>query len=751
MPIDGKTVQAFMNLYRGRSDAWGSVAGASNKEPLTEEHYKKHLEGERSLGVYPLLDDGTVWFFAIDLDEKDFNKVLAIRQEFNNNNLPVYMAESKSKGFHIYCFGAEPLVARDVRRVCHYLLDKIQIQAECFPKQDYLDDLITFGNYINLPCYGATRQFFGKSLKTVPVAEAIKLIRRIRKADLENVAKQIPPVIPTLIPKKIKGQKRGKRPPCIEALLKGVSQPGRDVAAFAIARHFLDQQYTHEEVLGLLLTWDKNNKPPFGDIRLLETKVNSAAKGYFFGCSSITQSPFLASFCVGDDKCDWLKAITAERKKMGLIREQSLHEDENYIYEEVIQNDKAMFAVYNKKTDQVTYQSSIEMPGFTIVPIYSAEVTYGAVTFPTGTEEYQDTLDLVESVKQHIYKYVDFSEISLEFSTWYIMMSWVYDKLTTVSYLRFQGDTGTGKSRCLDVIGRLSYKPLLLSGAVTPAPIYRLIRRFRGTLVLEEADFRESTEKSEVVTILNCGFERGRPVIRCSQDNPDNLEILPCFGPKVFATRYSFMDIALEARCLTFVMEETDRDDIPPLLGDTFARESGKLRNQLLLWRFRNLLKIDPGSVEEIDLGKELEPRLKQLGLPYAIPFKDLPDVMERFRGFMREYARIIKLERSESIQGRVVTALFKLALEQGKNGIYASLITDCLNEDFKLDVKSQSVGRILRSLNITTSLRRVAGTRARFLNWEARTMKKLFKRYIPDPEDFLTLFEEEAKLDLEV
>jgi len=333
------------------------------------------------------------------------------------------------------------------------------------------------------------------------------------------------------------------------------------------------------------------------------------------------------------------------------------------------------------------------------------------------------------------------------------MMTWVFDKLTTVSYLRFTGDTGTGKSRSLDVIGRLCYKPLMMSGAVTPAPIYRLIRRFRGTMILDEADFRESSEKAEVVTILNCGFERNRPIIRCSKDNPDHLEILPCFGPKVFATRFRFYDIALEARCLTHTMEETDRIDIPPLLGESYYQRENSLRSKLLFWRLRNYSKVDSRAVEDIDLGI-LEPRLKQTSLPYAVPFKDMPDVMERFKVFIKNYnAELIK-ERAESRQGRIVYSILLLAQQEGKNYISSATIANYMKEEFKVDIDSRAVGRVLKSFNITISRERVAGKQARYIKWDDRLMRKLLRRYVTEPEEFSELFqgklEPEVKIDME-
>ncbi len=77
-------LRLFRELFRGRTDVWGGVEGVSIKEPVTEEHYRLHLDGKRSLGIYPLLDNGYVHFFAIDLDEKNWDKAVQIRQELAN-------------------------------------------------------------------------------------------------------------------------------------------------------------------------------------------------------------------------------------------------------------------------------------------------------------------------------------------------------------------------------------------------------------------------------------------------------------------------------------------------------------------------------------------------------------------------------------------------------------------------------------------------------------------------------------------
>lgn len=751
---DRSTVETFMLLFRGRTDAFGSVEGRSNKEKVTQKHYEDHLQGKVSLGVYPLLDDGTCYFFALDYDEHNTHKVLAIRQAFRSAGLPIYLAASKSKGYHLYGFAEkEPFVAKDIRILCHGILAKLDIQCEVFPKQDTLDEVIPLGNYINLPCFGATRPFLKGDLTEISFDEAAKQIKYIPKNLVASFIKTLPlsllPAPIMLPPQKKKGRpKKSNNAPCVDAILKGVTQPGRDDAAFALARHYLDQGFTEPEVFQVLQRWDINNKPPLNDPRLLSTKVRSAAKGYAFGCGSIQNNPNLSAFCCGEENCSWLKALTAEKKKKGLIREQSFHETETHLYEQIVQKGTLLFAAYEKATQEVTYTKEIAYPDFTIVPVGGRELSEGIIFFPTEVAPYDDTINLKNKIKEFIAFYVDLDERDMEFCAWYVMGSWVYDRLNTIAYLRFLGDTGVGKSRAVKAIGELCYKALKMSGAVTPAPIYREIRRFRGTLLLDEADFSDTTEKSEVVTILNCGIERGLAVLRCSSEDPNVIEVLPTYGPKVFATRSSFDDKALESRCYTSTMKETIRENFPIMLGTPYRTGAMALRNMLLLWRFHNYERINVDDLETIDLGP-IEPRLKQLGLPFIVPFMHLPEVMSDFRNFLLKRQIEITREREESDIGEIVRGIFEVALENDKWVSAGNVARHLTNENHS--VSTQKVTKTFGSLAIKRSTHKMSKpgetSRHYYILWDVPTMQNLLKRYFVAPEEFLELF----TIDMEV
>ena len=171
------------------------------------------------------------------------------------------------------------------------------------------------------------------------------------------------------------------------------------------------------------------------------------------------------------------------------------------------------------------------------------------VAFPREPEEYGSEEDLVEEVCGFIHRYVDVSPQFERIAAWYCLFTWVFDGFAELPYLRARSSNyGTGKTRFLLTVGSLCYKPIFASGASTVSPLFHLIDTFRGTLIIDEADFRFSDEKSEIAKILNNGNVRGFPVLRTEVSN--NREFNPrafhVFGPQLVATRGYYQDAALE-------------------------------------------------------------------------------------------------------------------------------------------------------------------------------------------------------------
>lgn len=181
----------FSSLFRGRTDAWGGVEGKCNREVVSIENYKDHLSGKTSLGIYPLLDDGSCYFLGIDIDIKDFNLALSLRNELAKYSIPSYIASSKSKGFHVYLFAQEKFIAKDIRRLLNHFLKELDIKAELFPKQNSLAPG-SLGNYINIPAFGESRFFLSGDMREVPLNIALRKIKRVPQEAIIEALKTLP-------------------------------------------------------------------------------------------------------------------------------------------------------------------------------------------------------------------------------------------------------------------------------------------------------------------------------------------------------------------------------------------------------------------------------------------------------------------------------------------------------------------------------------------------------------------------------
>jgi len=272
-----------------------------------------------------------------------------------------------------------------------------------------------------------------------------------------------------------------------------------------------------------------------------------------------------------------------------IVHYTSFVEDGNSIYEQ-IKGDK-----YIDKDGRLYREK--EIGGVTFRPIHAEEVDREVVLLPEKIEDYKDIPTLIEEIKTFIHKYYDFEDHHLLFSSWYVLLTWVYDRLNTINYLRALGDFGTGKTRFKETVGRICYKPILGSGAGSIAALKRMVDKWKGTVLTDEGDFKDDDERGALVKFYNLGFEKRQCIYQCDKNDPNKIDFFDPFCPKIILSRKTFKDQALESRCLTHITKTTNRKDIPIILGDSFFEEQDILRNKLLKFRFDYYFKIDINKV----------------------------------------------------------------------------------------------------------------------------------------------------------
>ena len=136
--------------------------------PLLDAAIYAHLAGDHTIGVYPLLEDDSCYFLAIDFDEAEWREdVRAFAGSCTDLGVPVVIETSRSgNGAHAWIFFAERVSARDARRMGTAIIShtcartrqlKLTSYDRLFPNQDTMPKG-GFGNLIALPLQKKPRE-----------------------------------------------------------------------------------------------------------------------------------------------------------------------------------------------------------------------------------------------------------------------------------------------------------------------------------------------------------------------------------------------------------------------------------------------------------------------------------------------------------------------------------------------------------------------------------------------------------------
>lgn len=295
-------------------------------------------------------------------------------------------------------------------------------------------------------------------------------------------------------------------------------------------------------------------------------------------------------------------------------------------------------------------------------------IAKGVVNFPEKPLIYGTVKALVEEVRGFIHKYLDIDPFYERLAAYYVLFTWMYDAFENLPYLRAIGDYGTGKTRFIQAIGAVCYRPMFVSGAATVSPVFRLLDAFRGTLVIDEADFSNSEAENEIIKILNVGYYRGGVVLRSEKDPESDVyfpSVNEVYGPKILATRKIFGDRATESRCLTKHMTaRRPRPGIPYTLDGDFWAEATQIRNKLLMYRLQNHrpIKLDQSLADE-----SVEPRLNQVTLALKSVVDD-PEMRQEIDQFIRAYNEVLIQDRQMTTPAMVVQALAQIHWSRNTN-----------------------------------------------------------------------------------
>jgi hypothetical protein len=426
---------------------------------------------------------------------------------------------------------------------------------------------------------------------------------------------------------------------------------------------------------------------------------------------------------------------------------------------EIIFNEGATSLVVRHPSGKIEVTDHLDVEGARYVARYPDTIMKkNTVLFPTKLEPLRPTGELLANIRMFIHKYLDVDVFYENLSTYYVLFSWLYDMFPVLPYLRALGDYGTGKTRLIQTIGILCYRPTFTAGATTTSPIFRLLDKYHGTLILDEADFGRSDEAVDIIKIMNTGYMKGVPVLR-SVDRGQagfDVEAYDVFGPKLLATRKKFGDRALESRCLTKEMGGgVPRLDIPIMLPKEFWIQAQHIRNLLLAYRMRYWKPEFELDYNQVD--RSIEPRLNQVTLALKALVDD-PKMVREIDDFIREYNAQMVVERSLTMTAKVLEAIatvgMKNQVDEGGQ-IFMKDVATKVNElideqnrrmgeedelegeekgslDKKGKVKSRKVGSIIRNYLQLRTERWTSGENKGlyYVVWDGERIRALCTRY---------------------
>ena len=179
--------------------------------PLTDEVVAEHLQGSKTIGVYPLRKDDTCWFLACDFDGGSWAlDAAAFVEVCGRHDVPALLERSRSgEGGHVWIFFTAPVLASLARQMGFGLLrETMLLRAELdlasydrfFPSQDVLPKG-SFGNLIALPLQGTSVQA-GNTLFCDPATLRpwpdqwlfLSHVRRMPPRQVEALAESLAPV-----------------------------------------------------------------------------------------------------------------------------------------------------------------------------------------------------------------------------------------------------------------------------------------------------------------------------------------------------------------------------------------------------------------------------------------------------------------------------------------------------------------------------------------------------------------------------
>lgn len=320
--------------------------------------------------------------------------------------------------------------------------------------------------------------------------------------------------------------------------------------------------------------------------------------------------------------------------------------------------------------------SEVAVPGGRVLPQPVVDALRPVLTLPDGVEEYGTVHDLLRDAEALALEVYDPGKELPVFRLWnHIALStWAYGPFYVKAVERFApilratGPSESGKKRLLTVCRFTTYRAMYFLKTNRVPSIARTLDPWPGaTLLLDEADVRDSSESSDLIEFLNSRAD-GAVMPRYSTES-GSVQYLSSFGTTVVAIRKAYDDDGFNSRGVPLKAETTSRDIdlIPPADWVVRAR---RLQRQLLLFRVRLLARARDGKLElptRVPLPRVRSHRIREtfLIVNAIAQAEGDPDLVQGLASVAEELGRRLVEEKSHTPEGVILNLVYS-ALDEG-------------------------------------------------------------------------------------
>ena len=346
-------------------------------------------------------------------------------------------------------------------------------------------------------------------------------------------------------------------------------------------------------------------------------------------------------------------------------------------FEAIYHKGKPAFLV--KTSEGFKILETVTNEGNPIAPKELNEIPYEPYGFYEKTVPNRE--QLFWKIRDEFEWFLDVEPIYKDFLAACVLLSYQQEKVRTVPYIYFYGDTESGKTVALTLLSMLCYRPMF---AVTlpSADIYGYLddSDAPGTILEDEVQgFGKDWDKSK---IYKAGYKQGAKVPRTIiLEHKRFIKYFRCFCLKACAAeRMPRVKGLLERFIFISMVEGFPNKDWADISKEDLKRIR-ELRDMLLKWR----LLTEEWEMPNVEL--PIKGRLKELWKPVIRIVQGLT-VEKDLRGFLESLQQQRMDEKQNTLEGhlvKVVASLYVKGRSISFSAIWATLIEDL---EGKLDEK---------------------------------------------------------------